>query len=222
MSGALPNSATAPRRPVHGGSEEPFGAALVVLDILVIRVLDPWDAAAARDRQQRKRSGQATASFPIATRCHAGVDELEITTTLAPRGPAGAIVLDDDQVAQIGGGAKVFPVKVTVNDRPARLRLARMGGESLIGFNKQVRAELGVEIGDQVHAVIERDDAPREIAIPEELQQALDADTGGRSRVRQAGAVTPQGARAAIAEAKRPETRAKRVAATIEALRAGS
>ena len=147
---------------------------------------------------------------------------LEITTTLAPRGPAGAIVLDDDQVAQIGGGAKVFPVRVTVNDRPARLRLARMGGESLIGFSKQVRAELGVEIGDQVHAVIERDDAPREIAIPEELQQALDADPAAKAAFdRLAPSHRKEHARA-VAEAKRPETRARRVAATIEALRTGS
>ena len=147
---------------------------------------------------------------------------LEITTTLAPRGPAGAIVLDDDQVAQIGGGAKVFPVKVTVNDRPARLRLARMGGESLIGFNKQVRAELGVEIGDQVHAVIERDDAPREIAIPEELQQALDAEPAAKAAFDKLAPSHRKEHARAIAEAKRPETRAKRVAATIEALRAGS
>ena len=147
---------------------------------------------------------------------------LEITTTLAPRGPAGAIVLDDDQVAQIGGGAKVFPVRVTVNDRPARLRLARMGGESLIGFNKQVRTELGVEIGDQVHAVIERDDAPREIAIPEELQQALDAEPAAKAAFDKLAPSHRKEHARAIAEAKRPETRAKRVAATIEALRAGS
>ncbi|MDA0169075.1 YdeI/OmpD-associated family protein [Solirubrobacter taibaiensis] len=147
---------------------------------------------------------------------------LEITTTLAPRGPAGAIVLDDDQVAQIGGGAKVFPVRVTVNDRAARLRLARMGGESLIGFSKQVRAELGVEIGDQVHAVIERDDAPREIAIPEELQQALDADPAAKAAFDKLAPSHRKEHARAIAEAKRPETRAKRVAATIEALRTGS
>jgi len=148
--------------------------------------------------------------------------KLEITTTLAPRGPAGAIVLDDDQVAQIGGGAKVFPVKVTVNGKPARLRLARMGGENLIGFRKQVRGELGVEIGDQVHAVIERDDAPREIAIPDELLQALDADPAAKAAFEQLAPSHRKEHARAIAEAKRPETRAKRVAATIEALRTGS
>src|SRR5688572_7025058 len=147
---------------------------------------------------------------------------LEITTTLAPRGPAGAIVLDDDQVAQIGGGAKVFPVTVTIDGRTARLRLARMGGENLIGFRKQVRAELGVEIGDPVHAVIERDDAPREIAIPEELQQALDADPAAKAAFDKLAPSHRKEHAHAITEAKRPETRARRVAATLEALRTGS
>jgi Domain of unknown function (DUF1905) len=69
---------------------------------------------------------------------------IEIATTLEPRGPAGAIVLDDERVARRGGSAKTFPVVVTVDGRPARLRLARMGGENLIGFRKVIRAELGV------------------------------------------------------------------------------
>jgi hypothetical protein len=101
---------------------------------------------------------------------------LELTTVLEPRGPAGAIVLDDEQVALIGGGAKVFPVQVTVNGTPVDLRLARMGGENLIGFRREIRERLGIEIGEEIHAVIVRDDTPREIAIPPELQEALDAD----------------------------------------------
>lgn len=40
---------------------------------------------------------------------------LELKTELVPRGPAAAVVLDDDQVAAIGEGAKRFPVRATVN-----------------------------------------------------------------------------------------------------------
>ena len=64
----------------------------------------------------------------------------------------------------------------------------------------------------------------REIAIPAELQQALGRrKPGGRKPAfdKLAPSHRKEHARA-IAEAKRPETRAKRVAATIEALRAGS
>ncbi len=144
---------------------------------------------------------------------------LEITTTLEPRGPAGAIVLDDEQVARLGAGAKTFPVKVTIDGKPARLRLARMGGENLIGFRKEIRAELGVEIGDELHAVIERDDAPREIEIPDELQRALDADPAAKAAFEQLAPSHRKEHARSVADAKRPETRAKRVAAVLDALR---
>jgi hypothetical protein len=144
---------------------------------------------------------------------------LEITTKLESRGPAGAIVLDDDQVAQISDGAKAFPVAVTIGGKTARLRLARMGGENLIGFRKDIRAELGVEIGDELEVVIERDDAPREIEIPAELQEALDADPAAKAAFDQLAPSHRKEHARAVAEAKRPETRAKRVAATLDALR---
>jgi hypothetical protein len=38
---------------------------------------------------------------------------LRWTATLARRGPAAAVVLDEDQVAVIGEGAKRFPVRAT-------------------------------------------------------------------------------------------------------------
>lgn len=144
---------------------------------------------------------------------------MEITTTLVPRGPAGAIVLDDDQVAALGGGAKVFPVKVTVNGKSAPLRLARMGGENLIGFRKDIRAELGVEIGDELDVVIERDDTPREIAIPDELRQALDADPAAKAAFEALAPTHRKEHARSVADAKRPETRARRLAAVLEALR---
>jgi hypothetical protein len=143
---------------------------------------------------------------------------MELTTILEPRGPAGAIVLDDEQVAAIGGGAKVFPVKVTVNGTPVDLRLARMGGENLIGFRKEIRRQLGVEIGDEIHAVIERDDAPREIEIPPELQEAFDAHPEARAAFEKLAPSHRREHARSVAEAKRPETRAKRVDAVLRAL----
>jgi hypothetical protein len=39
---------------------------------------------------------------------------IRLTTTLQRRGPAAAVVLDDEQVGQIGEGAKRFPVAHTI------------------------------------------------------------------------------------------------------------
>lgn len=40
---------------------------------------------------------------------------LRLTVTLQTRGPAAAIVLSDEQVAELAGGAKTFPVSVAVD-----------------------------------------------------------------------------------------------------------
>lgn len=50
--------------------------------------------------------------------------ELRLHTVLEPMGPAGAIVLTDEQVATLST-AKAFPVAVTIGERVAKLRLAR-------------------------------------------------------------------------------------------------
>jgi len=81
-----------------------------------------------------------------------------------PRGPAAAVVLDEEQVAAIGEGAKRFPVVATVNGYTWRTSVTRMSGEFLLGLNRAVREAAGVESGDIVEVAIELDHAPRERA----------------------------------------------------------
>src|SRR5699024_1162494 len=99
---------------------------------------------------------------------------LTLQTTIQARGPAAAIVLTDDQVATLGVG-KAGPVTVTIAGTTARLRLARMGGENMIGMSKAVRAQLSVRAGDQVEAQIAPDRAERTADLPPELTAALEA-----------------------------------------------
>ena len=40
---------------------------------------------------------------------------LQLTATLVPRGPAAAIILDDEQMLAVGGGPRRFPVRATIN-----------------------------------------------------------------------------------------------------------
>ena len=103
------------------------------------------------------------------------MSELSLTTVLEPRGPAAAIILSDAQVAELGAGKRA-PVAVTIGSRTARLRLAVMGGENLIGLSKANRAALEVQIGDRVEVRIAVDEAPREVEAPAELAAALAGD----------------------------------------------
>ncbi|MDQ6821712.1 MAG: YdeI/OmpD-associated family protein [Actinomycetota bacterium] len=146
---------------------------------------------------------------------------IEITTTLVARGPAAAVLLDDQQVAQVGEGAKRFPVLATVNGYTWRTSVVRMGGEFLVGANREVREQAGVAAGDPVVVKLELDTAPREVAVPEPLERALSQDEKARSAFEALAYSHRKEYARWISEAKREETRQRRVSQALAMLRDG-
>ena len=146
---------------------------------------------------------------------------LSFTTTLQKRGPAAAVVLDEDQVGTIGEGAKRFPVRATVNGYTWRTSVARMGGEFLVGLNKEVRQGAGAEAGDTVEVTLELDTAPRDVEVPEALSTALERDATAKAAFEGMAYTHRKEYARWVAEAKRDDTRERRVAQAIEILRAG-
>lgn len=145
---------------------------------------------------------------------------LRITATLEPRGPAGAFILSDEQVAALGGGKRAFPVTVSANGTTLSLRLARMGGENLIGLAKAARAQADVQIGATHDVEIAVDTTERTVDVPEDLAAALAADPALEAAF---AALAPSRRKELarwVADAKRAETRADRVATTLEKVRA--
>ena len=147
------------------------------------------------------------------------MSELRLHTILTGRGPAAAILLSDEQVASLGAG-KAFPVAVTIGGRTARLRLARMGGENMIGFSKAVRADLGVEIDQEIDAVIRVDGAERTVDVPAELAAALDADPAVRAAFDALSYTARKEHARSVTDAKQPATRERRIARIVDGLRA--
>lgn len=147
------------------------------------------------------------------------MSELRLHTTLTGRGPAAAILLSDEQVDSLGAG-KAFPVAVTIGERTARLRLARMGGENMIGFSKAVRADLGVEIDQEVEAVIRVDGAERTVDVPTALAEALDADPALRSAFDALSYTARKEHARAVTDAKQDATRERRITKILDGLRA--
>lgn len=143
--------------------------------------------------------------------------ELQLTTTLEPRGPAAAIVLTDEQVAGLGGGRKAFPVRITIGAVTVEGRVARMGSENLVGLSRERRTALGVETGDTVEVVVAFDGGERTVEVPPDLAEALAA-----AGVREAfDALAPSHRKEhvrSVTDAKKPETRARRVSAVVTAL----
>jgi hypothetical protein len=147
--------------------------------------------------------------------------EIRLTGELVARGPAAAFVLDDEQVATVGEGAKRFPVVATVNGYTWRTSVARMGGEFLVGLNKEVRTGAGVQAGDTVTLELTLDTEPRTVELPSALAEALDADPKAKA-IYDGLAFTHRKEYARwIAEAKRDDTRERRVAKALEMLHGG-
>ena len=140
---------------------------------------------------------------------------------LQRRGPAAAIVLDDAQVRAVGEGARRFPVVATVNGYTWRTSVARMGGEFLVGLNREVRDGAGVQAGDEAEVSIALDEAPREVEVPGDLAQALAADPGAAAAFDRLAFTHRKEYARWVAEAKRAETRQRRVAQAVAMIRAG-
>lgn len=145
---------------------------------------------------------------------------VEISTALEPFGPATALFLSDEQVEELGGGKRA-PVRVTIEGRSARLRLAVMDGRNCIGISKANRAALGVDLGDTVTAVIELDEAPREVELLPELVEALGTDSEAKARFEALAFTHRKEFARWVSEAKRAETKERRVAETLRMVRSG-
>lgn len=146
--------------------------------------------------------------------------DVTLDTTLEPFGPATAIILSDDQVAQLGGGKRAA-VRVAIGDRSARLRLAVMGGQNCIGLSKASRAELGVELGETVTATVSLDDAPRDVVLPDEMTAVLASDSVAAQAFEKLAFTHRKEYATWVGEAKKPETRGRRAAQALEMLRSG-
>jgi Bacteriocin-protection, YdeI or OmpD-Associated/Domain of unknown function (DUF1905) len=163
----------------------------------------------------------ATHSGPFAV-CHdRGMGEMTLTTTLEPRGPAAAVVLTAEQVGDVGDGRKAFPVQATINGYTWAGRVSRMGGEFLLGLSREVRTGAGVEAGDEVTVTIALDEAPREVDVPPALAEALDADAAAKAAFDALAYTHRKEFARWIAEAKKDDTRERRVVEAIRMLHEG-
>lgn len=145
---------------------------------------------------------------------------LTFRTTVEPAGPAVAIILTDEQVAALGSGRRPAVV-VTIGGHSERLRVAPMGGCNMVGFRKEVREAFSVRAGDDVEVTVALDVAPREVELPADLAEALAGDGEARAAFEALAFTHRKEFARWVGEAKRPETRERRVLETLDMLREG-
>ena len=133
---------------------------------------------------------------------------------------ATGIEVPEDVVAALGSGSRP-PVTVTVGGHSYRTTVARMGGRFLVPLSAENRTAAGVAAGDQVEVDIVLDGGAREVAVPGDLAAALARDDAARATFDGLSFTHRKEWVRWIEEAKKPETRATRLARTVESLHAG-
>jgi uncharacterized protein YdeI (YjbR/CyaY-like superfamily) len=96
-----------------------------------------------------------------------------------------------------------------------------MKGEFLLGLSREAREGAGVQAGDEVDVRLELDASPREVEVPAALAAALAVDPQADAAFESMAFTHRKEYARWIEEAKREETRQRRVQQAVEMIKAG-
>jgi len=113
------------------------------------------------------------------------------------------------------------PVKVTIRGHTWRTTPGVYSGVGHIVVNRAVKAATGVDAGDRVRVRMELDTEPRKVAVPRDLAHALAVDPAAKKAFASMSFTHQREYVEWVEEARRPETRTRRIAATVERVRHG-
>ena len=147
---------------------------------------------------------------------------MRFRTTIQQAGKtATGIQVPHEVVERLGAGRRP-PVRVTMRGYTYRTSIASMGGVFMVGVSADVRERAGVAGGDEVDVDIELDTEPREVTVPPDFAAALQRDAAARRAFEGLSFSHKQRHVVAIEGAKTAETRERRIAKAVTALREGS
>jgi hypothetical protein len=143
---------------------------------------------------------------------------MEFTTELlSTGGNTTGFVVPDAVVEELGGGRRP-KVSATVNGHTWRTSIASMNGRFLLGASAAVREAAGIAAGQTHTVTVELDSAPRTIEIPADLADAFAANPAAAAAWERLSYSNQRRYAEAIAAAKAPATRERRIASTIATL----
>lgn len=134
-------------------------------------------------------------------------------TTLGFRIPA--------EVVEALGAGRRPPVTVTINGYSYRNTVAVMDGGYMIGISSEHRGPAGVSGGEDVEIELQLDTAPREVSVPPDFAAALAAAPDAQATFEKLSYSNKSWHVLQITGTKVEETRQRRIAKSIDALREG-
>lgn len=142
------------------------------------------------------------------------------TATIQNAGGGGAFV---EVPFDVEGdfGSKRPKVKATIEGVPYRGTLVRMGTDChLLIILKGIREQVGKTFGDEVKVTVALDTDPRVVAIPKDLAGALKKDRAAKIHFGKLSYTDQKEYVTWVEEAKKDETRQRRIAKTLAMLKA--
>jgi hypothetical protein len=117
-------------------------------------------------------------------------------------------------------GSKKPKIKAMIEGVPYRGTLVRMGTEChLLLILKSIREQVGKTFGDEITVSVELDAEERVVTVPAELKRAFKPEKEAKAAFEKLSYTHQKEYVAWIEEAKKDETRQKRIVKTIEMLK---
>ena len=136
--------------------------------------------------------------------------EQRFTARVEATGGSAYVDLPFDVPAAFGTNGRVS-LKGTINGHPFATSTSPRHGHWYFVVNRQMRSAFGVGPGDTVEVTVDRDDEPRSVEAPADLAAALSGAPDAEARWEAMSYSHRKQYVAWVEEAKRPDTRARRV-----------
>jgi hypothetical protein len=134
-------------------------------------------------------------------------------------GNTAGFVVPDEVVEELGGGRKP-KVVVTIGKHTWRSSIVNMGGQFMLGVSMANREAAGVAAGQTLDVDVELDTAPRTVEVPDDLAAELAGDARASATWATWSFTRQNEAARLLTEAKKPETRERRLEKVLAELRA--
>lgn len=149
--------------------------------------------------------------------------KLKFTTKIKGK-EAGVVAAIDPpvDVPEFFGTRARVPIRGTINGYPFRSSLMPCGGCHMMPVNRKLLDGAGVEPGDTVEVVMERDEEERIVEAPPTLKKALAKNKAALARWEKLAFTHKKEMALAITGAKQEETRERRLAKIVGILESGA
>lgn len=146
---------------------------------------------------------------------------MRFRVTLEQSGKSATGFVVPAEVVEALGAGKRPPVNVTISGYTYRSTVASMGGRFMIGVAAEHRAAAGVAAGEEHDVELELDTKPREVDVPADFAEALNAEPDARRFFDTMSYSNKRWHVLSIEGAKTPETRQRRIQKSLDLLRDG-